>query len=306
MKNTDFITVSSYIRTLESRLLTKSKLDSLISLHHFSDITKGLSQDTDYNFTTVSTLDQAEAVLKEEWERVCKMLSKVSPHQGAVEIMRLPYEFHAFRRVWKEDMSKTEKTAPLSENRKKLWLEVAAMEESSQIKEIYLDKKMFESMIEISQELNSALITEQVQMKIDFYNIKAMLRAREMDKDAAFFELCYQKGGRLAKHVLVRNYSLPFSSLAASFSNKYCNEEVQKGLEAFEGQHNFSELETLFHSSLIRHVKNARFISYGPEILYAYLMAKENEIRQIRLLLTCKFRNISDSILIGKLGESYV
>lgn len=306
MKDTDFITVSSYIRTLESRLLTKSKLDSLLSLHNFSEVAKGLSQDTDYNFTTVSNLDQAEAVLREEWERVCIMLYKMSPHKAAVDIMLLPYEFHALRRAMKEDSSKTKGISPLSENMRKLGLEAAAMEENNQWKEIFLDKKMFESMKIRSKELNSQFISEQVQMKIDFYNIKAMLRAREMNQDSSFFEFCYVKGGRLGKEVFIHNYSLPFSALAASFSNKYCSAEVHKGLEAYEINHNFSELETLFHNSLIKHLKNAKLISFGPEILYAYLTAKENEIRQIRLLLTCKFRNISDHILIGKLGESYV
>ena len=306
MKDTDFITASSFIRTLESRLLTKSKLDSLISLQHFSDIAKGLSQDTDYNLTAVSTLDQAEAVLKEEWERVCNLLYKVSPHKAAVDIVLLPYEFHALRCALKKALSKTKSTEPLSEDMEKLLAQASLMEEDSQRKEIFLDKKMFEAMKRIGKELNSELIAEQVQMRIDFYNIKTMLRAREMNKDSAFFEYCYEPGGRLTKDVFVQNYSLPVSALAASFSNKYCNTEVQKGLEAYETHHNFSVLETLFRDSLIKHLKKAKLISYGPEILYAYLMAKENELRQIRLLLTCKSRNISDHILIGKLGECYV
>lgn len=306
MKDADFITVSSYIRTLENRLLTKSKLESLLSLHNFSDILKGLSQETDYNFISVSNLDQAEHILKEEWKRVCEMLYKVTPHNEAVQIMLLPYEFHSLRQTMKEEMSQSHKTIQLSEEMKKIRSEAEALEGNNQIKEIFLDRNMYETMIKISQMLNSDFITEQIQMKIDFYNIKAMLRAREMKKDSAFFELCYVKGGRLSKDVFLHNYSVPFSAVASSFTNKYCNVEVQKGLEAYENNHNFSELETLFHNSLISHLKNAKLISYGPEVMYAYLMAKENEIRQIRLLLTCKFRNISDGILIRKLGESYV
>lgn len=306
MKDADFITVSSYIRTLENRLLTKSKLESLLSLHNFSDILKGLSQDTDYNFISVSNLDQAELILKEEWKRVCEMLYQVTPHKEAVQIMLLPYEFHALRQTMKEEMSQSHKTIQLSEEMKKIRSEAEALEGNNQIKEMFLDRKMYESMIKISQVLNSDFITEQIQMKIDFYNIKTMFRAREMKKESAFFESCYVKGARLSKDVFLHNYSAPFSAVAASFSNKYCNVEVQKGLEAYENIHNFSELETLFQNSLINHLKNAKLISYGPEVMYAYLMAKENEIRQIRLLLTCKFRNISDGILIRKLGESYV
>ena len=114
MKDTDFITASSYIRTLENRLLTKSKLDSLITIHDFSDILKGLSQDMDYNFISVKNSDQAEAVLKQEWKRVCELLYKISPHKEAVQIALLPYEFHLLGQNLKAHLSELTVAFPLS------------------------------------------------------------------------------------------------------------------------------------------------------------------------------------------------
>jgi len=306
LKDTDFITASSYIRTLENRLLTKSKLDSLITIHDFSDILKGLSQDMDYNFISVKNSDQAEAVLKQEWKRVCELLYKISPHKEAVQIALLPYEFHLLRQNLKEEMPQSTQTNVLSGEMKKIQVEAEKINESNQVKEIFLDKKMFEHMIKLSEELNSAFIIEQVQMKIDFYNIKSMLRAREMKKESSFMEFCYVKGGRLSKDVFLSNYLAPLSTVSASFANKYYSEEIQKGLESYEINHNFSDLETSFRNILIDHLKHAKLISYGPEIIYTYLVAKENEIRQIRLLLTCKLKQISNDILMKKLGESYV
>jgi V/A-type H+-transporting ATPase subunit C len=306
LKDTDFITASSYIRTLENRLLTKSKLDSLISIHDFSDILKGLSQDTDYNFISVKNSDQAEAVLKQEWKRVCELLYKISPYKEAVQIALLPYEFHMLRRNLKEESTQIAQTNGLSEEMKKIQGEAEKIKESNQVKEIFLDKKMFEHMVKLSQELNSTFIIEQVQMKIDFYNIKSMLRAREMKKESSFMESCFVKGGRLSKDVFLSNYLAPLSTVSASFANKYYSEEIQKGLESYEINHNFSDLETSFRNILIDHLKKAKLISYGPEIIYTYFVAKENEIRQIRLLLTCKLKQISNDILMKKLGDSYV
>ncbi|HEX3021918.1 MAG TPA: V-type ATPase subunit [Lachnospiraceae bacterium] len=306
MKDTDFITASSYIRTLENRLLTKSKLENLVSINHFPDLLKGLSQGTDYNLVTVSNLEQAERILKEEWNRVCEQMLKVSPHKEVVQIMLLPYDFHTLRQSMKVELVKSDLIKDLPEEMKKIRLEAETLSESNQIKEAFLDRKMFDSMVKLSQELDSDLINEQVQMKIDFYNIKTMLRAREMKKESSFFESCYVNGGRLTKEVFLNNYSVPFSAVTSSFANKYCNTEIQKGLEGYESNHNFSDLEILLQNALINHLKKAKLISYGAEIIYAYLMAKENELRQIRLLLTCKLKNISNGILIRKLGESYV
>lgn len=267
MKDTDFITASSYIRTLENRLLTKSKLDSLITIHDFSDILKGLSQDMDYNFISVKNSDQAEAVLKQEWKRVCELLYKISPHKEAVQIALLPYEFHLLRQNLKEEMPQSTQTNVLSGEMKKIQVEAEKINESNQVKEIFLDKKMFEHMIKLSEELNSAFIIEQVQMKIDFYNIKSMLRAREIKNESSFMEFCYVKGGRLSKDVFLSNYLAPLSTVSASFANKYYSEEIKKGLESYEINHNFSDLETSFRNILIDHLKHAKLISYGPEII---------------------------------------
>ncbi|HEX3077915.1 MAG TPA: V-type ATPase subunit, partial [Lachnospiraceae bacterium] len=282
------------------------KLENLVSINHFPDLLKGLSQGTDYNFVTVSNLEQAESILKEEWNRVCEQMLKVSPHKEAVQIMLLPYDFHTLRQSMKAESFQADRIKELPEEMKKIRLDAETLNESNQIKEAFLDRKMYDSMVKLSQELDSDLITEQVQMKIDFYNIKTMLRAREMRKESSFFESCYVKGGRLSKEVFLNNYSVPFSAVASSFANKYCNTEIQKGLEGYESNHNFSDLEILLQNALINHMKKAKLISYGAEIIYAYLMAKENELRQIRLLLTCKLKNISNGILIRKLGESYV
>jgi V/A-type H+-transporting ATPase subunit C len=306
LKDTDFITASSYIRTLENRLLTRSKLENLVSINHFPDLLKGLSQGTDYNFVSASSLEQAERIIKEEWNRVCEQMLKVSPHKEAVQIMLLPYDFHNLRQSMKAESVQSDRIKELPEEMKKIRLEAETLSESNQVKEAFLDRKMYDSMVKLSQELDSDLITEQVQMKIDFYNIKTMLRAREMKKEASFFESCYVKGGRLSKEVFLNNYSVPLSAVAAAFSNKYCNTEIQKGIEGYESNHNFSDLEILLQNTLINHLKKAKLITYGAEIIYAYLMAKENELRQIRLLLTCKLKNISNGILIRKLGESYV
>ncbi len=306
LKDTDFITASSYIRTLENNLLKRTKLDNLVAMDSFLDVLKGLSQGNDYSMASIGSLDQAEDCLKEEWNRVINQMYEISPHKEVIELIEAPYQIHTIRYALKTGQTQSESLKKLPAGLKDIMGKVLEATEDNQKREIILDKHMFEYMRQLAQKIGSSLIMEHIGMQIDFYNIKAMLRAREMHKDIAFLEFCLVDGGNLDKDLFLRCYSLPMSAITAAFTYKYCSKEIKKGLESYEEYHNFSEIEVLLQGALIEHLKKAKLITYGAEIVYAYLMAKENELRQIRLLLTCKAKQISNTILIRKLGESYV
>ena len=51
--------------------------------------------------------------------------------------------------------------------------------------------------------------------------------------------------------------------------------------------------------------KEAKKINYGPEVPFAYLMAKENEIRNLRILLVSKLNNLPKNFIKERLRETY-
>jgi V/A-type H+-transporting ATPase subunit C len=46
-------------------------------------------------------------------------------------------------------------------------------------------------------------------------------------------------------------------------------------------------------------------VPYGPETVFAYIAAKENEIRQARIILTCKANGVSPDVLRERLRDNY-
>lgn len=48
---------------------------------------------------------------------------------------------------------------------------------------------------------------------------------------------------------------------------------------------------------------DSRFISFGPEPIFAYLVAKEKEISVVRLILVGKLNNIPATKLRERLGD---
>lgn len=330
VKNTDFVAASSYIRTQEKHIVDSGKLEALLSLNSFEETLSGLSQGTNYQFAQTKNMEQVEEQLQKERARVYNMAYRISPQKEVVDLLTCKFDFSLIKRAVKAttigmDISSLEqgmaqiKVDQLeqevknsgSSDLKPFYKTVLAEtlehygEAGSGKQDIYLDKKMFEHMSILAGTIDSTVIKDHVKMQIDFYNIRTMMRARQMKKDLAFFEFCFVDGGKISKDVFLRDYSIPVSAIATDFTFKYCSKEVQRGIDGFLTSGNYSELELLLNNALLEQVRKAKYISFGPEVLYAYLQAKENEFRQVRILLTCKSKGIAGEILKRKLGESY-
>ena len=52
-------------------------------------------------------------------------------------------------------------------------------------------------------------------------------------------------------------------------------------------------------------IKKAKSITYGAEILYAFLQAKETEIKNIRIVLVSKLNGISSEEIRERLRDIY-
>jgi V/A-type H+-transporting ATPase subunit C len=80
---------------------------------------------------------------------------------------------------------------------------------------------------------------------------------------------------------------------------------LKKGVDEFEKSGNFSQLERLLDNHLVEQTTQAKYLTYGPEIIYAYLFSKENEARQVRIILAGKQNGIRPEALKERLRECY-
>ena len=73
-----------------------------------------------------------------------------------------------------------------------------------------------------------------------------------------------------------------------------CEREGLKGLELF------------CDNFLLEYVKKTKFITAGLEVLIAYLIAKENEIKLLRSILTGKINEIPAQIIRERMRETFI
>jgi len=53
-------------------------------------------------------------------------------------------------------------------------------------------------------------------------------------------------------------------------------------------------------------MKDAKYVSFGPEPVIAYIFAKENEIKLIRIIMVGKINGIDGEVIRERLRENYV
>ena len=172
--------------------------------------------------------------------------------------------------------------------------------------DIVLDKRMYQQMLSYCKSVNSEFITNYVKHSIDFYNIKAFMRVKNIGKGLSFLQECLIPDGLTDVSSFLANFDKPYEALSQVFYYKYYfGNTIQTGMSAYERSGNFSGLEKLFDNGLIELVKQSKYIAYGPEILFAYILSKENEIRQIRIVVACKLNNMSVESIRERLRDNY-
>ena len=67
-----------------------------------------------------------------------------------------------------------------------------------------------------------------------------------------------------------------------------------------------SEFERQKDNYFMELVKDVKKVTYGPEVLFAYLYARETEIKNIRMILISKLNSTDTNSIRERLRETYV
>jgi V/A-type H+-transporting ATPase subunit C len=171
--------------------------------------------------------------------------------------------------------------------------------------DITADKEMFSYMLALAKKIDEEITTLYVQKSIDYYNLRILLRITNMHKDVRFLQRSLIDGGSLEVNTFVSSYGMNPEDIIRLYAQKHFPRALKVRIESHLHNQNFSDLEKELDNELIIHIKDAKYVAFGPEILFAYLVSKENEIRQIRILLAGKVNEVPSDTIRERLRENY-
>jgi V/A-type H+-transporting ATPase subunit C len=320
-----------YLRIREKKMLSGESISRIVESPGALEAGKAISQNSEYDFSSLSIAGDYEKIMEETLKKNYKYLYSIAPDKTVLDIILCKYDYHNLKTAVKSKYTGksrpelyihyTETDPALieaalgGEAPEKLpghMLEAAAFAlsayergESPQSVDAALDIHMFAHMAKLADASNNGFIREYVRLATDFHNIKTMLRAKNMAKEAKFLKQALCEGGKIPKAEIFGHFDKTPAASCEAFHYRYIGKTMKAALEDYEKTGGFSALEKLLDNALTDHIKKSKFIAFGPEIFMAYTASKENEARQIRIIMSGKINNIPNGEIKERLRDNY-
>ena len=314
----------SKIRTKELNLLTKHELELLADEVNI-DRVKSILIDKEYNFELVDKIEEFEKVLKNESEKLYKLIKELIPETNFANIFLCKNDYHNVKIILKakiagkeyknklvdngtiqaEEIEKgieTENYNSFSEymaNGIKELNKIEELEKKPYIIDCILDAKSFEEMKAIAQDTKCEFIIKYIEKLINLINIKTFFRVvRKFNKDKKILEYAYIEGGNISKSVFLESLNQDIENSKLRYEG--CQEIYDRAF------YNPETFDKFCDDYIMSYMKESKLTALTIEPIVSYIYAKETEIKNIRIILTGKLNNINPKIIKERLRESYV
>jgi V/A-type H+-transporting ATPase subunit C len=306
------------IRAVEITLLGRQRLERLGEAGDLEDALRQLS-DTVYGIH----LDELEeggypVLLRDEEKRLLELVDSLSLDRDISDILHLRYDFQNLKVALREKVAerdlghlyvtlglydaeaiaaslKSDSTGMLPEP-----LIAAAREaldaytksrDPSEV-DLAIDRSMFDQFVSLAAGSGNLYIEAIVRSWVDFANIKSFMRARYLGVEARAFTRLLFEGGFVATADFVDAYALPLEELLQRFELSPYRQVMERGGAGLEKDESFVALEREIANYSASLLKPSRYFTFGLEVVFAYALLKQNEIRTLSLILAAKDRGL--------------
>ena len=306
MNRNDFILPVSMIKVQEKKLLNEDRLIKMLETNSFKEILRILN-DTDYSYSIATTMqdDEYEKIINGELERVFKFTREISKNnQEIVDLAALKYEYQNLKLLLK-DKGNVLDVYNISTgiiDKEELMNNFNEVKKYKDLKEacIKLDKMYLKHLLKLANSTNIPLFIDYAKISIDRYNIVTFLRLKKQNRNVDYLDDILVDGGSISKEELSKVY----------FTNTYVllfkKKIATKTWDTFEKNGDILEIEKIFDNMIISLAKEYKYITIGPEPIFTYIIAKEYELKALRLIMSAKLNDINIELVKSRLRGVYV
>lgn len=329
----DYIYPSARVRALENSLITKDTLEKLIDAKSPDECIKIL---TDRGFGgghEIPSPASFEELISAEQDTLYNLIASIVKNPKIFDLFRFIYDYHNIKVLLKSEflnisdpenmlfgsgtipvqklkvIIKEKNYAELSATMKKaidLARESFSKTNDPQIIDIELDRASFDEIASLAKDLDSSFIKGYTAISSDLNNLKSYLRIKRMNKGFDLFSRVFITGG----YISLKTFMTSFDDTVEQFAEKIASfgyyEILSDGAAYLRETKKFTLFEKMCDNYLMEYIKKARYISFGIEPIVAYIYAKENEFKTVRIILASKLANLEPETIKERLRDTYV
>jgi V/A-type H+/Na+-transporting ATPase subunit C len=153
--------------------------------------------------------------------------------------------------------------------------------------------------------LGSAFLVELARMTADLTNIRTACRVKWLDQEVRILDSALLPGGHVERGVFAEVLTRPWDDAGPLFGATPYADLVADGVEGLAQEASFIRLERLcdeYAAGLRRH---SREVVAGVEPIVAYLLAREAEIRNVRMIVSARHSGLDANRIIDRLAQTY-
>ena len=320
-KNDNLFAVAS-VRAKENELLSKSDIEQLINSQSYETASMLLSEK---GYDMSETGDYSKALdmhLKEAWDYIIT----AAPEANALKALIIKNDFQNLKAVLKAEVmdydAKEYFVEPCVIEPEELFekissrdfeslpdyiskaaeeaLDILSKTENAQLCDAVLDTAALSAILLFSKQSGEEILIKYANSYCLSADIKTAYRAIKTGKSSVFFNAAIADNDLINKDSFISAALAGeeefFAYLSSNGFDDY-KQALEKGGSAFEKYCDDNMLET---------VKKAKMTVFGISPLAAYFVAKENEIKCIRIILSAKQSHISSDIIRERMRDMYV
>jgi V/A-type H+-transporting ATPase subunit C len=157
-----------------------------------------------------------------------------------------------------------------------------------------------------ARDLEHPFVRDYVRHLLDLSNLKLFLRARYLELPVGKWEPALLAGGFMEAQRFSLYHDLPFTEVGELLHATPYREVWDRAVDTLLEKDSFSDLERGIEDFMMRHLRRARRIVFGPEPVFAFALARLKELELVRLIGVGKLLQIPADVLHSRISETYV
>lgn len=325
---------SAHIFALENRLIGRDRVDRMVEAPSAEEALKVLAE-TDYGagISELGSPHDYERLLSNEIQRVYDFFETISPNPDITRLFFLKYDFHNLKVLLKSRYLGRDQdelliggggTIPIEtlkeavRERDYKGLPAYLKEALEKIDEamdlrvdpqrigLILDKAMYRHIFDTCRDKKGEFARSYFMVQADLINIRSFLRVRKIGGTLEFLMGLLLPGQDMDEEFFSEAMEEPLEDFVLRLKDSRYSQVVDRGVREYMDTGSLSAYERLMDDYLLGFVRDARWNPGGIEPIIGYLLAKENEIRIIRIIMVGKINNLPADTIRERLRDVYV
>jgi len=308
------------IRALETKLLSSSKVDKMVSSSSVNDALIYL-EDTAYDDTIGEMKEPGKYKELVNIEKMVsfELMNRLIFDLEVKHLFRTPYDFHNIKVLLKGRLSEmntseiltdfgtvpkkvmksafeTDNFNLLPEFMREVIGEALAhhyLNKNLKTMEFLIDAMEYNHLLFLAKKTAVPFLTNYIRMKIDLTNISTFLRVKYFDTKDNLEEALID-GGNITINFLLTLIGDTLESLPSYFRNTPYNHLIEVGVRKIIEDGSFSNLDRESENYIMKYMRLSRYVTFGVEPVAAYFVSRDQDLNIIKMILVGKLNQLPE------------